>query len=179
FLGSSRGQGGSLTFPRPEEGWKLVSSDFAVPADAENLRVMMHLAGDATAWIDSLKVEEVLADGTTREVRLSGRGAYDAFMRRWVALYHGEGRDWLAFGRRVKPPRMVCASQPYAISLHGGAKREGRRPVAFCAAYESLDGRRAVVVVNATGDRQTVALYEKGARRTLVLEPDEIRLMRD
>ncbi|MGN0846418.1 MAG: DUF6259 domain-containing protein, partial [Kiritimatiellia bacterium] len=27
FLGSSRGQGGSLTFPRPEEGWKLVSSD--------------------------------------------------------------------------------------------------------------------------------------------------------
>ena len=50
--------------------------------------------------------------------------------------------------------------------------------MAFCNAYESLDGRRAVVVVNATAASQTVTLLENGTRRTLTLAPDEIRLMR-
>ena len=177
FLGS-RGRGGSLSFPKPEEGWKFLSSDFQVPVDAESLRIMMHLAGDAKAWVDSMKVEEVLEDGTTKDVILSGRGAYDAFMRRWVDLYHGEGRDWLAFGRQVKPPRLICASQSYSMTFHGGAKQQGSKPVAFCNAYESLDGRRAVVVVNATAASQTVTLLENGTRRTLTLAPDEIRLMR-
>ena len=177
FLGS-RGRGGSLSFPKPEEGWKFLSSDFQVPVDAESLRIMMHLAGDAKAWVDSMKVEEVLEDGTTKDVILSGRGAYDAFMRRWVDLYHGEGRDWLAFGRQVKPPRLICASQSYSMTFHGGAKQQGSKPVAFCNAYESLDGRRAVAVVNATAESQTVTLLENGTRRTLTLAPDEIRLMR-
>ena len=177
FLGSHV-RGGSLSFPKPEEGWKFLSSDFQVPVDAESLRIMMHLAGDAKAWVDSMKVEEVLEDGTTKDVILSGRGAYDAFMRRWVDLYHGEGRDWLAFGRQVKPPRLICASQSYSMTFHGGVKQLDSKPVAFCNAYESLDGRRAVVVVNATAASQTVTLLENGTRRTLTLAPDEIRLMR-
>ncbi len=179
FLGARQGRGGSLAFPKPEEGWKFVTSEFIVPGDAEDLRIMMHLAGDATAWVDNLKVEEIRADGSVRDVVLSGSSAYDDFMRRWVALYQDEARDWLAFGRPVKPPRMVCAMQPYSASFYGGAKQKGEKPVAFHAAYESLDGRRAVVVVNATGEKQTVSLFEKGGRRTLVLDPDEIRLLKD
>ena len=177
FLGS-RAPGGSLAFPKPGEGWKRVSRDFTVPADAETLRIMLHLAGDATAWVDGLMVEEVRADGSTREVVLSGRGAYDAFMKRWVALYHGEGRDWLAFGRQVKPPRMTCATQPYTVTSRGKAPRTLQRPVAFCNAYAAQDGRRAVVVVNATGVEQTVTLDERGTRRVLRLAPDEIRLLK-
>lgn len=177
FLGS-RAPGGSFAFPKPEEGWKRVSRDFTVPADAETLRIMLHLAGDATAWVDGLMVEEVRADGSTREVVLSGRGAYDAFMKRWVALYHGEGRDWLAFGRQVKPPRMTCATQPYTVTSRGKAPRTLQRPVAFCNAYAAQDGRRAVVVVNATGVEQTVTLDERGTRRVLRLAPDEIRLLK-
>ena len=176
FLGS-RGRGGSLPFPKPEEGWKLRSCDLDVPVDGEHLRIMMHLGGDAVCWVDDLKVEILQPDGTTKKAILSGRGAYDDFMKRWVALYHGEGRDWLAFGRQVKPPRMVCGSQPYSASFYGGAKQTGVKPVAFCNAYESLDGRRAVVLVNATQAPQTVSLYEHGTRRVVTLAGDEIKLL--
>lgn len=176
FLGG-RGKGGSLVFPKPEEGWKKVSCDFTIAPGPESLRIMMHLAGDAEAWVDSMKLEEVLADGTTKEIVISGRGAYDAFMRRWVELYHGAAREWLAFGRQIKPPRIVCGDQPYSMSFHGGAKLEGRQPNVFCNAYEAADGRKAVVVVNATGEKQAVTLYQYGTRKQLVLEPDEIRLL--
>ena len=109
---------------------------------------------------------------------LSGRGAYDAFMKRWVGLYHGAARDWLAFGRQVKPPRLVCGTQSYSMTFNGGAKEEAPKPVAFCNAYASLDGRRAVVVVNATAVRQPVTLYGDGRRENLTLEPDEIRILK-
>lgn len=177
FLGA-RGGGGSLAFPKPEAGWTRVARDFTIPEGAETLRVMLHLAGDATAWVDALALEEVGADGTAREVVLSGRGAYHAFMKRWIALYRGEGRDWLAHGRQVKPPRLVCGTRPQTETPRGGKPRTYARPVAFCNAYEAADGRRAVVVANATGEEQVVALDEKGTRRVLRLAADEIRLLK-
>ena len=177
FLGA-RGPGGSLPFPQPEEGWKRVSRDFTVPAGAEDLRIMLHVDGEAKAWVDGLRLEAVGADGAAQEVVLSGRGAYDAFMKRWIGLYHGAARDWLAFGRQVKPPRLVCGTQSYSMTFNGGAKEEAPKPVAFCNAYESLDGRRAVVVVNATAVRQPVTLYGDGRRENLTLEPDEIRILK-
>jgi len=56
------------------------------------------------------------------------------FVRRWVSLYSGEGREWLMFGRRVKPPRISCATTAF-----GGTNRLA----VFVGAYEALDGRRA------------------------------------
>lgn len=176
FLGGQGGPGGMLPFPKPEEGWKNVSATFSIPPGAELLRIMMHLNGDATAWVDGMKLEEVCADGSAQEVCLSGRGAYDAFMRRWVELYHGEGRDWLAFGKMVKPPRIVCGDQPYTMSFYGGRRQEGRKPNVFCAAYKSADGRERIAVVNATGAEQPVTMFRDGRRWTLTLAPDEIRL---
>lgn len=175
---SGIGGAGTLPFPKPEEGWKRVSTDFHLKTGAEHLRIMMHLNGEATCWVDDMTLEEVLPDGATKPVILSGRGAYDGFMKRWVALYHGEGRDWLAFGRQVKPPRIVCGSQPYAMRFHAGAKQEGEKPAVFCNAYASADGRRAVVLVNATPDPQPVALYDHGTCVKLTLAPDEIKLMK-
>ena len=177
FLGS-QAPGGSLPFPKPEEGWKRVSADVHVPQGAQDLRIMMHVNGEAVVWVDGLRFAEVLADGSTKEVLISGKGAYDAFMRRWVELYHGEGRDWLAFGRQVKPPRIVCGTQPYEMTFYGGTHQACRKPVAFCNAYESADGRRAVVVVNATGIAQSVTLFDRGRRERLTLEPDEIRILK-
>ena len=177
FLGAN-GKGGSLPFPKPEAGWAHVSRDFEVPAGANHLRVMMHVAGEATVWVDGIALEEVRADGLTREVVRSGRGPYDAFMKRWVALYHGEGRDWLAHGRSVKPPRMTCATQPYMVTPPGEKPYALQKPVVFCNAYEAHDGRRAVVLVNATDEAQTVTLDEKRTRRTLRLAADEIRLLK-
>lgn len=179
FLGGSGGYKGpgSLKFPAPEAGWQRVSQDFMVPAGAEHLRIMMHLNGVATCWVDGMTLEEVQPDGGVREVVLTGRGAYDDFMRRWVAYYHGEGRDWLAFGRQVKPPRVVCASQRYEINLHGN-KRTGTRPTVFCNAYVARDGRKAIVLVNATSVPQPVDLYKGGRRVSIVLAGDEIRLLK-
>ena len=78
----------------------------------------------------------------------------------------------------MKPPRMTCATQPYTVTSRGKAPRTLQRPVAFCNAYAAQDGRRAVVVVNATGVEQTVTLDERGTRRVLRLAPDEIRLLK-
>jgi len=181
FLGSSNksvGRGGNLKFPAPEAGWQRVSREFTVPAGAVYLRIMMHLSGSAVCWVDGMKIEEVLPGGDTREVENPGRGAYDDFMRRWVAYYHGEGRAWLAFGRQVKPPRAVCASIPYEIPLSGGRTVAGKRPAVFCNAYVAADGRKAIVLVNATAQSQPVDLYKGGQRVSLVLAPDEIRLLK-
>ena len=104
-------------------------------------------------------------------------GARDDFMRRWVAYYHGEGRAWLAFGRQVKPPRIVCASQPYEI-VHGKRKTVEKRPTVFCNAYVAADGRKAIVLVNATAQPQPVSLYKGGQRVSLTLAADEIRLLK-
>ena len=161
-------RGGGLPFPKAGEGWKLVSQDFTLPAGSEMIRIMIHIDGEATAWVDGMTLEEVSKDGTTKPLVLSGRTAYDAFMKNWVALYHGKGRDWLAFGRQIKPPRILCAQQEY-----GGRSV----PCVFHAAYESLDGRKAVVLANATATPQNVTLVRKDSRVALTLAPDEIKLL--
>ena len=181
FLGSSNrttGHGGNLKFPAPEAGWQRVSHEFTVPPGATYLRIMMHLNGNAVCWVDGMKLEEVQPDGSAKTVELSGRGAYDDFMRRWVAYYHGEGRAWLAFGRQVKPPRIVCASQPFEAVYYGGRKVSGSRPAVFCNAYVAADGRKAIVLVNATAQPQPVDLYKGGRRVSLTLAGDEIRLLK-
>ena len=179
FLGSpNMSGGGALKFPAPEKGWQRVSHEFTIPTGASHLRIMMHLNGEAVCWVDGMALEEVLPDGSVREVELTGRGAYNDFMRRWVALYHGEGRAWLAFGRQVKPPRIVCASLPYDILLHDGRKVAGTRPAVFCNAYVAADGRKALVLVNATALPQSVDLYKGGQHMSLTLAGDEIRLLK-
>ena len=48
----------------------------------------------------------------------------------------------------------------------------------FCNAYVASDGRKAIVLVNATAKPQPVALYKGGKRVSLVLDADEIRLLK-
>ena len=174
-----KGVGGAkaLEFPKPEEGWKLATTEFTLAKGAQYLRIMNEAVGDATVWIDSMKLEEVLPDGKTKDVVMSGRDAYDAFMRAWVDLYHGRGRDWLAHGRQIRPPVLDCGTVPFAMTLYGGTKYEGRRPAVFHSAWESLDGRKALVFVNATPEEQQVGYRLGGETRSLKLKPDEIRFL--
>ena len=161
--------GCSLPFPAAGAGWQRVSGDFTAKPGAEMFRIMIHINGEATAWVDDMTLEAVAEDGTAKPLKLSGRTTYDDFMKRWVALYHGEGREWLAFGRQIKPPQLVCATMPY----------ENRTvPCVFHAAYETLDGRKAVVLANATAKPQDVSLVRKDKCIALTLAPDEIRLLK-
>ena len=181
FLGrGAKGLGGvkPLPFPKPDEGWQLVKSDFTVKKGAEQLRIMTEAKGDSVVWVDSMKIEEVAQDGTTKEVIVkAGRDAYDAFMQSWVKLYHVTGRDWLAHGRQIRPPTVDCARVPFTMTLYGGARYEGSRPAVFSSAWESLDGRKALVFANATHDDQSVGYRWNDETRQLWLGPDQIRLV--
>jgi hypothetical protein len=54
------------------------------------------------------------------------------------------------------------------------------RPVAFIAAYESLDGRRAFVLANATEAEQEVrCAMPGGEEKTYRLAPRDLRLVRE
>ena len=47
-------------------------------------------------------------------VETAGDTMYLDFMKRWIRLYRGEGRSWLAYGRRIRPPRLKCATTKVA-----------------------------------------------------------------
>jgi len=166
-----------LRFPKAEEGWKLVSTDFTVAEGASCLRIMNDAKEESVVWIDAMKLEELGPDGSAREVILSGRVPYDAFMRNWVSVYHGCGRDWLAHGRQIRPPVLDCETVPFKMTLYGGVKFEGFRPAVFHSAWESLDGRRALVFVNATAESQLVAYRWNGEAKRLWVKPDEVMLV--
>jgi hypothetical protein len=86
---------------------------------------------------------------------------YRAFMRRWISLYRGEGSEYLAYGRRVKPPRLECARKKYT---HHFVKGEHDLPVVFHAAFEAADGSRRVSLANGTGEPQKVRLISASGR---------------
>ena len=174
--GVSCGGGGRLAFPKAGTGWRQVSAEFKMKPGAHCLRIMNEAGEGAKVWVDSMKLEVVRPDGTTRDLIAGGRDAYDRFMRAWVDLYHGRGRDWLAHGRQIRPPAIDCATVPFSMELYGGRKFSGRRPAVFHSAWETLDGRRALVFVNATRQEQTVGYRWQGRTETLCLQPDEIRL---
>lgn len=77
---------------------------------------------------------------------------YWQFLNRWISLYRGEGRKFLAHGRHVRPPVAAWA--------------DGEGGELHCAAYRAADGSRAVVLGAMLEDR----------RRTVVLStPDGLR----
>ena len=173
---------GNMQFPKPEEGWVRRESTFVMPDEANlTLRFMINVGqGENRVWVDDVKLEEIGAGGAAKDAVLSGRGAYHRFMSAWVRLYHGEGRDWLAHGRQVRPPRVWCGTTEYEDhAISGSAKAMVGRPNVHSAAYESLDGRRALVFANATAKPQAVT-YEAaaGELRTLKLDPDDLKLVR-
>ena len=162
------GQGGQLKFPAPGAGWVRASADFTVPAGAEMLRIMCNARGEAKAWVDDVTLEAVLPDGGAREVRYSGLSADARFMRKWVALYHGEGRPWLMYGRLAHPPKLACATIAY---------RDRQVPAVFHNAFRSPDGKVAVVLANATREKQRATLSRRGKALEVALEADDVVLI--
>ena len=164
----STGQGGQLKFPAAGAGWVRVSAEFLVPAGSEMLRIMCNARGEAKVWVDDVTLEAVQPDGSAKEVRYSGLSADARFMRKWVSLYHGEGRPWLVYGRMVHPPKLACAAIPY---------RDRTVPAVFHNAFRSPDGKVAVVLANATREKQSVTLLRKGKALALALEADDVVLV--
>jgi len=106
-------------------------------------------------------------------------GKTRAFLEQWVDLYHGEGRDWLAHGRHIRPPRYTCRQVPYKHCFRGEGTARADMPAVFRAAYESLDGRRALVFGNATDEIQPVAYLKNGEWKRLTLAPHALQIEKE
>ncbi len=173
----SIGGGGQVQFPADNAEWKLVSREFTVPAGAASFRIMNNAGIGSKVWVDSMKIEEITPDGP-REVICSGLGDYDDFMRRWIKLYHGPARKWLAYGRQIRPPAIEAGEQKFSMMLYGAkTPYTGFRPCVFNSAWQATDGSKALVFVNATKERQPVGYRWNGQSAKLVLDPDEIKLV--
>jgi hypothetical protein len=162
---------GHMNFPPSEaDGPQTLTSEFTMPeGPAKMLRVMLNADPEARGEVGEMKLEVVKPDGSVEPARVKGSLWHDEYMRRWVALHRGEGRPWLAHGRRIKPPRLTCAS------VDDGGRAV---PAVFVGAYESLDGRRAFVLANATAQEQDVrCAWPKEPEMSFRLAPRELRLL--
>lgn len=158
-----------IVMPMAEGDWTRGQTRFTLPAGAKMLRLMLHLQGPGTVWIDGLRLDEVRADGSLAEVQRPERPDDHAFMAGWVKLFHGEGRPYLLLGRFLHPPRLECATQEAA----------GRRlPAILHNAFAAPDGSQAVILVNATGGEQVGKLTWNGQTNEIRLAPWEARLVR-
>ena len=162
---------GHMDFPQSEaDGPQTLTSEFTMPeGPAKMLRVMLNAGPEARGEVGEMKLEVVKPNGSVEPACVKGSLWHDEYMRRWVALHRGEGRPWLAHGRRIKPPRLTCAS------VDDGGRAV---PAVFVGAYESLDGRRAFVLANATAQEQDVrCAWPKEPETSFRLAPRELRLV--
>jgi hypothetical protein len=166
----SAGVGGRLIFPAAGAGWTRGSAEFTVPEGAAMLRIMIHIEGQAKAWVDEMTLEEVLPDGSTRTAMCSKTPPAHKLMQRWVELYHGEGQPYLQFGRMLHPPKLAAetiiwrGNKPFAAVQHN--------------AWRAPDGSEAVIAVNATSTKQLATLHWKGREHRLALEAGDAVLVR-
>lgn len=161
---------GGIPIPAAPGDWTRGEATFTVPPDTRLLRIMQHLRGQGTVWLDDMTLEEVRPDGTAREAMRPDKPADHALMRQWVALYHGAGHPYLFLGRTLHPPALEAATQTV----------DGRTwPAILHQAYQAPDGSRAVVLVNATDAPQTGTLAWAGQKQRLSLKPWEVRMVVD
>ncbi len=163
------GQTSGLRMPAEQEGWTRVESTFDLEPGAALLRIMLHLAGQGTAWIDDVKLEQVMPDGRAVEIARPEVPPDHALMHRWVELYAGEGRAYLEHGRMLHPPK---------LEVTGAAGPEDGMPAVLHNAFRAADGSEAVVLVNATDAPQSVRLTWHNKRQSLNLQPWEVHLLK-
>ncbi len=156
-----------LPFPPADGQWHQVSAPFTTPADADFLRIMIHVSGDARVWVDDLAVVE---PDTGRVAEVDAAPADHDLVRQWSALFHGEGRPYLLHGRMLHPPPLESDTVAYG----------GGRPVPAILhnAFRAADGSEAVVLANVTNVPRTGRLHWRGEVRSVTLAPQEVSLVR-
>ena len=158
-----------LEMPDANEDWVHRQAQFALPEGTQLLRIMLHLQGPGTAWIDDVLLEQVQEDGRAVEVQRPETPGDHDLMREWVQLFHGEGRPYLFLGKMVRPPRLDV----------GTMEVQARRfPAILHEAFAASDGTQAVVLVNASDAPQTGTLHSGGRSVPVTLPPWEARLLR-
>lgn len=136
----------------------------------EYLPTFQASAGNNIVWM-----AHGFADGQMPRIGPSSRSltgdtpTNHTLLSRWVELYHGEGRPYLLFGRMLRKPPMSCAQIT-------AAKRTV--PALMHNAFRSPDGSEAVIIVNASEEKQSGVLTWKGKERRIELERGGAELIR-
>jgi hypothetical protein len=159
----------TLPYPADQAEWTQSQLDFVMPEGTTALRVMLLLSGEGTAWLDDVKLEEVLPNGQLAEVQRPALPVDHEFMRNWIKLYQGEGRRYLLLGKMLHPPRLESG-----VPIAAGQRN---LPPVLHNAFEAPDGTQAVVLANWTLKPQSVKLAWKGRTQALDLRPAEVRLV--
>ncbi|MDO5318879.1 MAG: DUF6259 domain-containing protein [bacterium] len=161
-------------FPKPEEGWQRVQGTvLTMPRGVGNGHVCLRMHS-GEVLVDDLRLEVVNEKGEGVPLPV-GDDAYTKFMQAWVTLYHGEGRDFLAHGRQIRTPKIVCATHRVNFPLKSMGGFSVERPVVEAQAYESLDGRRrALILANATEQDQFVEWLDCGESRHMTMQADSV-----
>jgi hypothetical protein len=115
-----------------------------------------------------MRLDEVQSDGRLVEVDRTTLPADHEFMQAWIQLYHGAGRPYLAHGRMLHPPKLICGTQEAEHRVV---------PAIFHNAFAAADGSEAVILVNATALPQAGYLTWHGHAGEVSLKPREIRLI--
>lgn len=154
------GEAGRIAFTA-DSGWTKVSAEVKAK---DHIRLIIWAPPGARFHIDDIRLER---DG--REVIVSGDSEYTRFMKKWIAIYRGEGRDFLADGFQIKPPAVECDRFLFA---------ERDEPAVCVAAYESAKGEKAVVFANATAKPQKVSYRWKGKQMVDTIAPRDIVIVK-
>ena len=163
--------GGTIGIPRDTaQEWVTGEATLSVPEGSNLLRLMLHLEGPGTVWLDDMAMEQILPDGTRKPVARAETPPDHALIARWVDLFHGRGRPYLQHGRMLHPPGLEVDS----------VERLGRQfPAILHNAFRAPDGSEALVAVNVTDEPREAALTWRGRREKLSMAPWEIRLTTD
>ncbi len=151
---------GRLVPPGEGEGARRISGDIVIPAGGVHLRVEINASAGAEVRVSEMKLVEVCQDGSDgREVVVApnAESKSTGILRRWIDLYRGEGRPFLAYGRHLKPP---VVEKTYADRI-------------FASAYEAADGRQALVFANATAEKCAFTFVWLGRTGRMTLVPYE------
>ena len=177
--GKYRNFGGvNFAIPKPEEGWRKVSSEFTIDPGAESLRFMLNANNGTSFLVDGVTFEQKRADGSFGPVERQA-GEMDqvvAFCENWIRLYRGEGRKWLAHGRELHPPKVDCEHVAYSENFRG-TEISNVKPSVFATAWEAADGTCALMFANATPYEQTVSYRWNGVWTRTAFKPRELRLV--
>ena len=177
--GKYKGFGGvDFRVPKAAEGWQKVSATFEIKQGAQNLRFMLNANGGTSFLVDGITFEERKADGTFAPVdRKAGNAEIVLdFSERWIRLWTGEGRKWLAYGRQLHPPKIECDLVAYHENFRG-TNIDNVKPAVFGTAWEAVDGTRALMFANATPYEQKVAYRWNGKWTRTTFLPHELRLV--
>ena len=108
---------------------------------------------------------------------------YDGFFENWMKLYHGEGREYLAYGRAVKPPPVRVDGHVSRRNLTGGGKvycLVRRQPVVYSSRWQAADGSTALCFVNSTTNAvQKIEYLAKGRWTAVEVEPNNLKLIKE